>query len=250
MTAATATETTKTCTKCGETKALEEFGKQATGRLGRRARCKPCMAAAERERYTDPAAKATSRERNRRWCEANAEARLDYYRRYHAANAGARREYSRRWREANADAMRGYQREYRQRPETKASNRLAAHRRRAILHGAETDNHTMADLLSYWDSEGIYMCVDCGGPLDDDYEIDHVMPLIRGGTDTVDNKVPLCVPCHATKLDRCPYEFYASRYESLAPFLTPFVNVRPKLTEDEVQARVNAYEARDRDAVQ
>ena len=32
----------KTCTKCGETKSLEEYYKHKAGKYGRRVRCKEC----------------------------------------------------------------------------------------------------------------------------------------------------------------------------------------------------------------
>jgi hypothetical protein len=39
----------KTCTKCGETKVLEEFGPQKKGKFGRHSQCRTCTNAAKRE---------------------------------------------------------------------------------------------------------------------------------------------------------------------------------------------------------
>ncbi|MGW6541911.1 HNH endonuclease [Streptomyces massasporeus] len=169
---------------------------------------------------------------------------------YRAAEREAQREYDQRRRQDPEYRAAQRAREQRRRtdPATRdhvlALKRLSEHRRRAVQYGAETDGHTGDDLLNYWDEIGVYGCGDCGGALDDGYEIDHVLPLIRGGSDTVDNKLPLCVDCHASKVDRCPWEFYAGRYAALAPYLAPFAESCPRLSEDEIQARVTAYEAR------
>ena len=59
----------KTCTKCGETKALELFGKQSNGPQGRASWCKACKSAQVASRYANDAGyresqKAYSRRRH------------------------------------------------------------------------------------------------------------------------------------------------------------------------------------------
>lgn len=212
----------KECTACGQTKALEDFSPKKGGRLGRAAQCKPCRAARNAERRQDPAVREEERQ---------------YFRRYRAQRRSDP-EYKAK--------ERAQQRQYNQTPERKAAQRLYAHRRRALLYSAETDGHTFDQLLDYWvDELGVTGCADCMRPLDDGFEIDHIVPLARGGADTMENKLPLCPDCHGSKLDRDPYAFYADRYPSLAPWLTPFAGLIPRLSDDEVQALVDAYEARD-----
>lgn len=65
----TDTPTEKTCTGCGETKPLGEYGAQKKGKYGRTARCKACINARNRERYwRDPeAARKYSREYAKEW---------------------------------------------------------------------------------------------------------------------------------------------------------------------------------------
>lgn len=43
--------TTKTCTKCGETKNIEEFGVRRRSKDGRNNHCKDCIRAASRLHY-------------------------------------------------------------------------------------------------------------------------------------------------------------------------------------------------------
>ena len=45
---------------------------------------------------------------------------------------------------------------------------------------------------------GGYECVDCGR-ISQSNEIDHDIPLSKGGTDAPDNLRVRCIPCHAAK---------------------------------------------------
>ena len=76
--------TTKTCTKCGETKPLDGFDKRRDRKCGVRAACKPCMA-----------------EYHRRYREANRDKIAENHRRYREKNPEKVAESARRWRKAN-----------------------------------------------------------------------------------------------------------------------------------------------------
>jgi 5-methylcytosine-specific restriction endonuclease McrA len=49
-------------------------------------------------------------------------------------------------------------------------------------------------------------CAYCGTPCE---SWDHVMPLSRGGSHTMDNIVPCCWPCNTEKKHRTPEEWFA-----------------------------------------
>ena len=76
----------KTCTKCGETKPLEEFHKDRTKKDGLQSYCKEC-----------------AREKARKWYAANSERHIGNVLKWKKANPERRREYDRKWREANAE---------------------------------------------------------------------------------------------------------------------------------------------------
>lgn len=88
----------KTCTKCGESKPLDVFGRNKTSAGGRRSECNSCRAAAARlapERQR--AASRRFRDRHpdrqraaeRRWADAHPEYRVEVSRRRRAANRAA-----------------------------------------------------------------------------------------------------------------------------------------------------------------
>ena len=85
----------KTCTKCGETKPLDDFHRDKTRSGGRRSDCKECR-----------------REYSRRYREENRDERREYDRRYREENRDELRERARRYREENRDKRLGDQRRY------------------------------------------------------------------------------------------------------------------------------------------
>jgi hypothetical protein len=72
----------KTCTGCGEAKALEEFGPDRRNRDGRKARCRECDAERSRRRYAENVEEI--RERRSRHYRANAAAIRERHARHRA----------------------------------------------------------------------------------------------------------------------------------------------------------------------
>lgn len=76
--------TTKTCTKCGETKPLDGFFKHRGGKYGVRSACKPCVAERRRRHYEKN--RDDIREQQRSYYEANRDYMQERERRYKAEN--------------------------------------------------------------------------------------------------------------------------------------------------------------------
>ena len=76
----------KTCTKCGETKPLDDFHRDRSCADGRRSQCREC-----------------SVKDRRRYHEENRDKVLERKRRYHEENRDKEWERNRRWREENRD---------------------------------------------------------------------------------------------------------------------------------------------------
>jgi hypothetical protein len=94
---------TKRCTKCGETKTLDAFSRDASKRDGRLPSCKDCKREAARRQYA--ANPEPVRERARRWREANPEAAREGWRRWAETHHEELLEYSRRWHAANSELV-------------------------------------------------------------------------------------------------------------------------------------------------
>src|SRR5262245_8489620 len=75
-------------------------------------------------------------------------------------------------------------------------NSAANHKRRAILHGL-AEHHT-ADEWRAKLSEYDGACAYCGEPATTK---DHVVPISKGGANTIDNIVPACKSCNSRKRD-------------------------------------------------
>lgn len=150
--------------------------------------------AARRARYhADPErAKAEAAE----WKRANAERVREYKRAYYAAHP---EEYAAKvaWREANRDKQRAANKKWRN--SNRESLKIDRWRRRA------KGEITVADLRAMRDTcDGI--CAYCLQRCDA-LSIDHVVPLARGGTHSIDNLVHACLACNSRKWARTPLEY-------------------------------------------
>jgi 5-methylcytosine-specific restriction endonuclease McrA len=84
--------------------------------------------------------------------------------------------------------------------ENKARHKMKKAEYRARLLEAE-GTHTAEDIRHiYEEQEG--RCAYCGITLYDDYAVDHVVPLSRGGTNWPDNLAVACMFCNQSKHDR------------------------------------------------
>ena len=115
----------KTCTKCGETKSLDDFHRDKTKAGGRKSNCKECERERKRRFYEENREKVLERkrrfyeenrekvlERDRRYREENREKVLERKRRFYEENRDKMLDYKRRYREENRDKTLDYQRRY------------------------------------------------------------------------------------------------------------------------------------------
>lgn len=65
-------------------------------------------------------------------------------------------------------------------------------------HGADVGRFTFDDYLALFAAQG-WRCLYCHAPLTHEHEIDHVVPLVRGGSNCADNLALACVPCNRAK---------------------------------------------------
>lgn len=98
------------------------------------------------------------------------------------------KEYARQWKTKNPERA-----------------RAITHRRRARLLQAE-GSHTAADIRAQYKSQK-GKCWYCGKKVGDKYDVDHRVPLSRGGSNAPDNLVIACPTCNRSKHDRLPHEW-------------------------------------------
>lgn len=154
--------------------------------------------ARERDRYAlDP---EPTRARNRAWYQRNKDQRHEYYLRRKAAEpADSRRhrerERTRRRYMSDPAAWLARQKEWRQRNPEKAHAYVRASkskRRRAAGDQSFTSAQWLA-LLAFHGGR----CAYCGS--DELIEIDHRVPLARGGSNLIENILPACRRCNRRK---------------------------------------------------
>jgi 5-methylcytosine-specific restriction endonuclease McrA len=185
----------KRCKKCGEKfPATSEFfyEHRRRGRVELRTRCKPCI--------------------------------LKQCHEYGKNNADTVREYNlrRAKTEHHREIIRKAQERYRAKPEYRLKDRkqyrrtvstpegrekirVKVRRRRARINGS-TRHHTVADIRTALEVQN-NLCFYCRADISASYTVDHLIPLIRGGSDGPENIVMACASCNFRKADRTPEEF-------------------------------------------
>jgi 5-methylcytosine-specific restriction endonuclease McrA len=210
---------TKLCRKCGETKPCEYFSKLATRKDGLYSYCKTCTRADNNARAAKNPENA--RARVKAWREANPEQVRLYARKHYRENADTYKARAKKWGETNPERRRfiaarskklirfnkrarGHRRRaYRMTTSAIASRRwrlrhpeqvVASNQRRRA--SASIDHFTGEQWMLLCDRYN-NQCVCCGfrGFL----TVDHVVPLVAGGSNTIDNIQPLCSPCNLAK---------------------------------------------------
>lgn len=213
--------TTKRCTKCGEEKPLEQFPDAADKRDGKSSWCRRCTNNQRKQRYqNDPAHKERMKARTRNAYHTNEQ----YRERVKARSRGEQispikpartipirddPEAMRRYRERQSTRDRNRRAWYRQRGKKLRANptqltklrvhgRIYAHtyRARRRENGGRFTLTEWQQLCAFYD----HRCLCCGErkPLSPD----HVIPVSKGGPNTINNIQPLCETCNKSKSNK------------------------------------------------
>lgn len=223
----------KRCSKCGESKDITDFGKQAHRKDGLNPWCKACKSLAGKEYYEQHKERLKpirdawnlahpdklreySREHQARWRAADpagykaymSEYRTpernrkysldDYYR-----NRSQRLPSNRQWRALNAGIVKTLASAWRRLNLERAhalSRSYKARKRGAV--GSHTGN----------DVKRLYVlqrgkCTSCADALKNVYHVDHIEPLSKGGSNSPTNLQLLCPSCNLRKSNKLPHVF-------------------------------------------
>lgn len=92
-------------------------------------------------------------------------------------------------------------------PEGREKIRVKIRRRRARVRGS-TRHHTVEDVrIAMEIQQG--RCFYCDTDVSTKFTVDHLIPLVRGGSDGPENIVIACANCNFRKADKTPEEFAA-----------------------------------------
>lgn len=226
----------KRCSICGEQKPISAFGADRRAATGLQASCKDCANARRRELRSKNPERYRKRERAR--YKANPETRLSNNRKWRAENSEAVRlgkaayyetikdtadyqERSLRYRDENRKAKREYDREYSRKNSERIVRRVTnwskanPERRRAITFAYDSKRRAQCaegasgPEVKAWADRQPKTCRWCGTDCAEDYHIDHVVPLSKGGAHRLGNLAIACPPCNLRKNAKLPEEFEA-----------------------------------------
>jgi 5-methylcytosine-specific restriction endonuclease McrA len=183
----------KICPVCKANKPSSEYYKNSKAKDGITYQCKECAKAhVAKQRALLP--KSVQKQRSSASYQRHKEKRLETSRQYRANNRQAVSAMTLRWKHAN-----------------KARVTASEEKRRARKKSAESTGVTpdqWAEILEQFN----HCCAFC---LEPGTSMDHFRPLARGGTHSVENVVPACGSCNASKHDDLIFD-WLPRFERRA----------------------------------
>lgn len=178
----------KKCKKCRKTKSLDKFVKNKSCTDGTEGTCLECARTLQK---SNPKYAEQHRESARKWEIAHREQRRQIERNRYAKNSPEITETKKKWRQDNPEKVK----EIRKRTyeNNKEKSFIRAHKRRTLI-----GNATAEDIKELKSSYGF--CVYCNKKVK--LEIDHIKPITLGGTNDVENLVPVCRSCNSSKRNK------------------------------------------------
>jgi 5-methylcytosine-specific restriction endonuclease McrA len=185
----------KECSKCKQWKSASQFSPAKTAKDGLRSDCKACQAEAQLARYyTDH---ETSKEKQRIWHNEHydKEARRERQKLEYPEKREHIRAYNKQYNQERSHVRKAYRERTRER--NRPLKRVLNRRRRANQRNAPgTFTFTQWQAMCEWFGN---VCLCCGKA---EITIDHVVPIIKGGSNDISNLQILCMSCNASKKDK------------------------------------------------
>lgn len=184
---------TKRCTKCGETKLLNEFYPHAKSKNGLRKQCKICDSAYQKEKRIVNPEKAHDYDHQYR--ETHREEFLQSLRKSYQNHKNKRLEDARIYRIEHPDRVAAASRKWRKNHPEAVIAIQHARESKIIGNGGRYSALQWKALVNYYSPDNI--CLAC--KKNNKSTVDHVIPLKLGGTNNPSNLQPLCLSCNSRK---------------------------------------------------
>lgn len=113
-------------------------------------------------------------------------------------------EYKREYYKENKESVRASSKKWEKTPTGNASRKLSRQRRRSLEKSdVQLTAQQVIDIFNKFGNK----CFKCGSS--DRLQLDHHIPLTKGGKLDESNTVLLCISCNSGKCDKMPEEFYS-----------------------------------------
>ncbi len=125
---------------------------------------------------------------------------------YNAKNRAEILRQANEWNKANHERMRQQQHLYHRSPRGKAANKRGNHKRRALLVSCEVNDLTTPQIRALLSSA--HVCAIDKQPFDTNgrkKSIDHIIPVSKGGDNTLSNVQVICLSCNFKKSNKVNY---------------------------------------------
>jgi 5-methylcytosine-specific restriction endonuclease McrA len=174
---------TKQCSKCKESKSLDQFYKDKNGKYGVTSICKKCKKRIVREYYNN-----------------NRDKIAKYHKEYRNINKDRLIKYNREYKNNNRDRLNKYQKEYQKTERGKLLSKLKEQNRRyKKKYNTNSGERLTKEQIDYL-TEVYTHCAYCSTPLTpENTHIDHIHPLSKDGSHSIDNVVLACKDCNLKK---------------------------------------------------
>lgn len=161
---------------------IENFSKRKSSPDGHTYTCKTCEAASARESYH----RRKSQKKQQEYYKETREKRLDYHKEHY---------------KKNKDKKLAYDAEYQKSEKGKEVMKKAHEKRRQALKENAGEPYTRWDVVNRDSVDGVLICQICMEPIEklSDLHIDHIIPVIDGGIDELNNVRCTHKTCNLTR---------------------------------------------------
>lgn len=178
----------KPCTKCKQIKPLSEFHKYVRSIDGHKPYCKECNKVAARQWHAANPEKV--RIANRNWALNNPDKAYEIKKRWQINNPEKVKASTRRWQQDNAAHVKEVAQKWAEANKDKRANTAQRRRAKKVANGVFYISPKELKKLR------LSPCFYCG---DKSAEMDHVIPISRGGRHSIGNLVASCLKCNRSK---------------------------------------------------